>query len=144
MKFPRNARIFQGHLDAAPYAAVFFLLVIFLMASTLLYTPGVRLQLPVGDDLPGPDKTTVSVAVDKSGRLYFENRSIEETELRGRLGKIVQESKQPLALLVHADKDATYEMIARLTALARQEGISEAFLATLPRPVTAPTRAARP
>ena len=26
MKFPRNARIFRGQLDAAPFAAVFFLL----------------------------------------------------------------------------------------------------------------------
>ena len=26
MKFPRNARIFRGHLEVAPFAAVFFLL----------------------------------------------------------------------------------------------------------------------
>jgi biopolymer transport protein ExbD len=140
MKFPRNARIFQGHLDAAPYAAVLFLLVIFLMASSLLYTPGVRLQLPVADDLPGTDKTSVAVAVDKNGRLYFENQWIEEAELRGRLGRIAHESKEPLTLMVHADKEATYEMIARLTTLAREEGIPEAFLATLPRPLAGPAQ----
>jgi len=34
MKFPRNARIFRGQLDAAPFAAVFFLLVLLLMLGT--------------------------------------------------------------------------------------------------------------
>jgi hypothetical protein len=40
MKFPRNARIFRGQLDAAPFAAVLFLLVIFLMLGSLVYTTG--------------------------------------------------------------------------------------------------------
>jgi len=146
MKFPRNARIFRGHLDAAPYAAVLFLLVIFLMAGSLLYTPGVRLQLPVANDLPGTAKPTVSVAVDKNGRLYYQNQWIEENELRSRLRTAAMESneKEPLSLLVHADKDATYEMIVRLTLLAREAGIPEAFLATLPRPFAASGRPAAP
>ena len=45
MKFPRNARIFRGQLDAAPFAAVFFLLVIFMMLGSLVYTPGARLRV---------------------------------------------------------------------------------------------------
>lgn len=40
MRFARNARIFRGQLDAAPFAAVFFLLVIFMMLGSLVYTPG--------------------------------------------------------------------------------------------------------
>jgi biopolymer transport protein ExbD len=144
MKLPRNARIFRGHLDAAPFAAVFFLLVIFLMAGSLVYTPGVRLQLPVANDLPGTDKPTVSVAVDKNGRLYFENEAIEEAELRGQLRTRAQNSREPLTLLVHADKEATHEMIVRLTLLARDAGIPEAFLATLPRPFAGSPRPSLP
>jgi len=78
MKFPRNARIFRGQLDAAPFAAVLFLLVIFLMLGSLVYTPGVPLQLPVANDLPGTDKPTIAVAIDGNGRLFFENQGIEE------------------------------------------------------------------
>jgi len=146
MKFPRRIHILRGQLDAAPYAAVLFLLVIFLMAGSLLYTPGVRLQLPAAKDLPGTDKPTVSVAIDKNGRLYYQNQWIEENELRGRLRTVAMESKEkePLSLLVHADKDATYEMIVRLTLLAREAGIPEAFLATLPRPFAASSQPALP
>lgn len=136
MKFPRNARIFRGQLDAAPFAAVFFLLVIFVMLGSLIYTPGVPLQLPMANDLPGTDKPTVSVAIDGNGRLYFENQSIEETQLRGRLRQAVKASPD-IALLVLADKAVNYEMLLRLTLLARDAGISQAWLASLPRPTTA-------
>lgn len=135
MRFPRNARIFRGQLDAAPFAAVFFLLVIFVMLSSLVYTPGVRLELPVADDLPGTDKPTVAVAIDSSGRWYFENERVDEGRLRARLVQIVKNSATPPTLIVQADKAATTEMVVRLTMLARSAGITNGLLATLPRPL---------
>jgi biopolymer transport protein ExbD len=138
MKFPRNARIFRGQLDAAPFATVLFLLVIFLMLGSLVYTPGTHIQLPLADGLVGTEKRPVVVAVDANGRFYFENQSIEENELRTRLRQVVLDSREPLALIVQADKAVTYEMFTRLTVLAQQAGISEAVWATLPRALAAP------
>lgn len=134
MKFPRNARIFRGQLDAAPLAAVFFLLVIFMMLSTLVYTPGVPLRLPVADDLPGTDKPTVSVAIDASGRLYFQNQLVEQGRLKEQLKRAGGESAAPLVMIIQADKAVSYDQLVQLTMLARECGIHEAWLATLPRP----------
>lgn len=131
MKFPRNARIFRGQLDAAPVATVFFLMVIFVMLGSLVYTPGVHIQLPVAEGLPGTDKRTVAVAIDANGQLYFQNQWIEEKELRKRLRKEVENSTEPLALLVQADKSVSYEKILRLTLLASEVGITEGISATL-------------
>ena len=144
MKFPRNARIFRGQLDVAPFAAVFFLLVIFMMVGSLVYTPGVRLELPVADNLPGTDKPTVSVAIDKNGRLYFENQPINDAELSERLRKAVSGSAAPLTLVVQADKSVTEEMLIRLGTMAREAGISDALLATLPRLIPSPTSSSAP
>ncbi len=134
MKFPRNARIFRGQLDAAPFAIVFFLLVLFLMLASLVYTPGIRLplELPRADGLAGTDKPSISVAIDAAGRLYFENQPIEETELKARLRKAAKSSSGPLALIIEADKKVTVERLDRLLLLARDAGISEAWGATLP------------
>ena len=140
MRFPRNARILRGHLDAAPFAAVFFLLVIFVMLGTLVYTPGARLelQLPQANGLPGTDKRPVWVAIDADGRLYYENQGIEENDLRRRLQAVVKKSAEPMTLVVYADKAVSYEKCLRLALLAREAGISEALLATLPRPYATP------
>ena len=140
MKFPRNARLLRGQLDAAPFAAVFFLLVIFMMLGSLIYTPGARLelQLPEGNGLPGLDKPKVSVAIDADGRLYYENQGIEEKALYGLLKEVVGKSSEPLTLVVLADKRVTHERVMRLTVLAGKAGIKEALLASLPGPMADP------
>ncbi len=135
MKFPRNAKVFRGQLDAAPFAAVFFLLVMFLVLSTLVYTPGIPmdLQLPAAADVPGTDKATVAVAVDAAGRVFYQNQLIERRDLRERLRKVVDGSSEPLALVIEADKNVTHETLVRIAMIARDAGITEARLATLPR-----------
>jgi len=138
MKFPRNARIFRGQLDVAPFAIVFLLLVRFMMLSSLIYTPGVHLQLPVANDLPGTDTPTVSVAVDKEGKLYFENQLREESYLKTRLRHMVTNSAEPLVVLVHADESVSLKTLVHLELLLRDAGVSEARLATLPGPLGAP------
>jgi biopolymer transport protein ExbD len=139
MKFPRNTRLLRSPFDVAPFAAVFFLLVIFLMLAALLPTPGLPLQLPAvsnvpGLDLPGTDKPSVAVAVDASGRFYFANQIIDEKGLASRLTTAAKNSREPLTLVIHADKAVTYETLVHLTLIAREAGIQTALLATLPRP----------
>jgi biopolymer transport protein ExbD len=143
MKFPRNTRLLRNPFDVAPFAAVFFLLVILLLLGALLPTPGIPLQLPVssgvvGNDLPGTDKPIVSVAVDAGGRFYFANQIVTEAQLKSNLSAAAKKSGEPLTLVIHADKTVTYEQLVRLTLLARDAGIQSALLATLPRIVSAP------
>ena len=138
MKFPRNARLLRSHLDAAPFASVFFVLVILLMLGALVYTPGVRIQLPTADNLPGTDKPTVTVALDASNRLYFANQIISEDELKSRLQAAAKKPSEPLMLVIQADRAVTHENLVHLTLLARDAGITDASLATLPRVISAP------
>jgi biopolymer transport protein ExbD len=120
--------------------------VIFMMLGSLVYTPGARLelQLPRADGLPGTDKPTVSVAVDGDGRLYYENQWIEENDLRGRLREAAKKSPEPLTIVIQADKSVNYETCLHLALLARDAGISEALLATLPRAYTTPASRSQP
>jgi len=135
MKFPRNARVTKGSLEAAPWAAVMFLLVIFIMLGGLLYTPGVHVQLPVTDELPGTDKLPVTVAMDATGQLFFENQRVtNESALTNRLREIIQAAPEKPALVVQADKSVSYENLVRLMQLGRSVGFETTVLATLQRP----------
>jgi biopolymer transport protein ExbD len=133
MKFPRNARLLRGTFDVAPFAVVFFLLIIFMTLAALLPTPGLSLHLPVAGDLPGTDKPTVAVAIDTEGRLFFANQIVTETELKSHLLDAVKKSHEPLTLVVQADKAVTYNQLVQLTLVARDAGIHDVLLATLPR-----------
>lgn len=146
MKFPRNARILRSQLDAAPLAAVFFLLVIFVMMGSLVYTPGVHIELPVantaasGNDLPGTDQPAFTIAVDAGNRLFHLNQLITEDEFKARLALAVTNPSEPPTLIIQAHKTVTLESYTRLTLLARDAGIRKSLLATQPRPVAAPAK----
>jgi len=139
MKFPRHSRLLRGPFDMAPYVTVLFLLVIFLMLGGLVYTPGMLIQPPLADDLPGTDKPTVAVALDAGGRYYFANQIIAESKLKSVLKTTADKSHEPLTLVIHANKTVTYDQLVHLVLLARDAGITNALLATLSRTVNEPT-----
>ena len=144
MKFPRNARIFRGTLDAAPFVGVLFLVAIFLLLnSSLVFLPGVAVRLPEASDWPGVAGPTVTVAVDTNRRFYLRNQIIQENDLQTRLRKAARETREPLTLVLLADKSVPYETIVYLANLAREAGLKETLLATSPPAAPPQTKAAR-
>ena len=143
MRFHHHAKIFRGQIDLAPFASVFFLLLIFiLLHSALVFTPGVPINLPTSPNLPGPTRPTVALAVDGDGLMYLENQIITEDQLRERLTASAQRAKAPLTLILHADREVRYERLVQVALLAREAGIPEALLAT--RLAVVPQAAAKP
>jgi biopolymer transport protein ExbD len=71
MRFPRQARIFRGQLDAAPVAGVVFLLLIFMQLSSLLYTPGVLVHL---------NNPAATIRVEADSRIHFGTNFYTEAE----------------------------------------------------------------
>jgi biopolymer transport protein ExbD len=136
MRFARNARVFRGQIDFAPLASVFFLLVIFiLLNSGLVFTPGVRLELPIAasEPLPGIEGPTVVVAIDAGGQLYFHHQITALEPLRSQLSALAK-TQSPLTLVVQADQSVRYDTIVRLSLVAREAGIRQVLLATRPHP----------
>lgn len=136
MRFPRNAQIFRGQLDASPFVGVLFLLTMFLLLhSPLVSTPGVSIDLPTGPgELPGSTKAEVMIAVDQSGRLFLHHQLTEESRLKEQLVKLRGE---PVAVVLLADKSLPNETLMRLMTLVHEAGISDvrwAIRASIPPP----------
>ena len=135
MKYPRNAKIFRGQLEAAPLAGVFFLLVIFmLLHSNLVLRPGFRIQLPgdAGHPAPGVAGPTAVVSMDAHGQLFYESQFIQEKDLGLRLRATVQRHPD-LTLVIQADKAVTVADFYSLNKLASQAGIRRTLLAERPQ-----------
>jgi biopolymer transport protein ExbD len=140
MKFPRNARIFRGQLDASPFVGVLFLVAIFLLLnSSLVFTPGVAVKLPEATDLPGATNATVTVAIDQAGRFYFQNQVVSKDKLKLKLRETVRQAREPLTLVLLADQSVPHDQIMRLLKLARETGLKDALFATR-EPAAAPAR----
>jgi biopolymer transport protein ExbD len=192
MRFARHAKIFRGPLDPAPMAGVWLLLMMFMLLSSLVYTPGVlvglgqpilvtssntisfagksykpgeldqlradvktapgngefkvtmqtgadpdlgqrvsnlfQITLPEGINLAGTDDATVVVAVNFRGQCFFENRLVQDAELRGEFAhrlKLAERDGRKLTLVLLIDKATEYQVVTRLYELARQAGIAD-------------------
>lgn len=129
MKFPRNAKIFRGQLDVAPFASVFFLLAIFMVFSSLLISsPGVKINLPAltGDGLSRPSLPKLDIAVTASGKIIFESQEIARDELEPRLRASVSRFKNNIpSLVLQADVNADLEMLLQICQTALDVGIQE-------------------
>ncbi len=133
MKFPRNARMLKGHLDFAPFASVFFCLLIFVLLASLVYTPGMHMHLPA--DVPGESgiegkKVTVELYAD--GRMYFQGQPISEKDLSRRLTNSVKDSPEPLTIALLEDTNVTVSLEMKVWKLAAAAGITNAARVTLP------------
>ncbi|HAM73004.1 MAG TPA: hypothetical protein DCM86_15300 [Verrucomicrobiales bacterium] len=138
MRLPRNHKIFRGQLDAAPFAGVFFLLVVFLIFNSgLVFTPGLPLTLPAAPDLPGLTNRAVVVAVAANGTCFYDNQVTPENELKTRLRTVAQ-SGGPLTLVLQPDAEVRYEKLVELCLIAREAGIQNTWFATRPEPRPAP------
>jgi biopolymer transport protein ExbD len=142
MKFPRNAKILRNQFDVAPFAAVFFAFLILLLLGALLPVPGLRLNLqpPSAAELPGVSGPSVAMAVDAGGNFYFENQIVSERQLKTSLTAAVKNSREPMTLVIHADKAVSYGQLAHIALLARSPeiGITNLLLATLPGTASQP------
>ena len=146
MRLPRNHRVFRGQLDVAPFACVFFLLVVFLaFQSGLVLTPGLPLNLPAADNLPGLTQQSIVVAVTSNGNCYYENQIISDKELKVKLRTAKQPSSSAMSLLLQADRDLRHERLVELCMIAREAGL-DTFIAVRPetRPLAAPSVPAVP
>jgi len=141
MKFPRSAKILRSQFDVAPFAAVFFSLLIFVLLAALLPVPGLRMSLtpPSAADLPGVSGPMIALAVDAQNRLYLDNQIVTEPILRTSLAAAAKAAREPLTLVIHADKAVSYDELAHLALLAREPetgntnlAIHNILLATLP------------
>ncbi|MBI1840470.1 MAG: biopolymer transporter ExbD [Verrucomicrobia bacterium] len=141
MRLPRNHKVFRGQLDVAPFACVFFLLVVFLaFQGGLVLTPGISLMLPVATDLPGLTQRSIVVAVTSNGNCYYENQILSDNELKVKLRAARRPASSPMSLVLQADRDLRHERLVELCMIAREAGM-DTFIAVRPetRPLASPS-----
>ena len=106
MKFPRNARVFRGQLDAAPFASVLFLLVLFLLVqSSLVFVPGVRL-IPLGGASPRFAVAGEMARLSAARRILFASRRFSEEEFVVHLRGLASSNQLPAQLTLLAEPGA--------------------------------------
>jgi biopolymer transport protein ExbD len=100
------------------------LLVIFIIAAPLI-NHAVKLDLPQANSQAiDAEIPSISLSFDAQGQLHWEGKVIAFAELEKNLAIVKMQQPQP-EILLHADKQTRYEIIAQVMAAAQAQGLSK-------------------
>lgn len=115
-------------IDVTPLIDVVFqLMIFFMLTSSFVFQPGVKVHLPKAVTAEPAQKENLIVTIARGNRLYLDNRVVTLQELQQALRPIAR-SHPPV--LIRADRDASMGRVVEIWDHCRAMGISEVHLAT--------------
>jgi biopolymer transport protein ExbD len=123
----------MADINVTPMVDVMLVLLVIFIITAPLFTHAVKIDLPNAQSAPAPEKPeTVTLSIDGSGKLFWNNDAIDARELDARLTKAGQQQPQP-ELQLRADKATRYEVIAQVMSAAQGSGITKLGFVTAPK-----------
>ncbi len=130
MRFKKHLEIEKGlkQIDIAPLIDVVFqLLIFFMLTSSFIFQPGIKLNLPKTVTSEIIKDKNIIISVTAENLIYLNNRPITTRELVNELKAAAKENKP---LLINADRKSSLGRVVEIWDLCRTQGISQVNIAT--------------
>ncbi|MBN22570.1 MAG: protein TolR [Bdellovibrionaceae bacterium] len=121
-----------AEINVTPLVDVMLVLLIVFMVSAPLMQQGVKVDIPqanTGAMEEGPDQIVVSIS--KKKEIKIDSQDIEKGTLVEKLSAIAK-AKPDIQVVVKADQNLAYRVIAQLIAQIKKANVSRVGLATQP------------
>jgi biopolymer transport protein ExbD len=123
VRYQRNVKIFRGGVDAAPFAGLFFVVVLFMMLFySHVFFPGVPIKLDAVE-APPPEMTARSIRILESGKIEFLGDSYDTTGLKQELQRRTQKGTLPRRLLLESELGVKETRVTQIENLLKDAGI---------------------
>ena len=131
-------RAFEGdeqamaEINMTPLVDVMLVLLIIFMVTAPLFTHAVRIDLPRAHSSPSVEKPeNVALSIDAAGTVRWNEEGVDERLLAQRLAQAAARDPQP-EMQLRADRDARYEVVARLLSQVQRAGLTRLGFVTDP------------
>lgn len=118
-------KIVKGKPDLTPLVDVLFLLLIFfILSSSFVELPGVKVTLPETEQISGKTVGKVFVTINERSKFYFDDKPTDWVQLKQDLSKIRSKKgnfgHENITIVIRADKKTPFGAVARLLAFAEK------------------------
>jgi biopolymer transport protein ExbD len=110
----------------------FVLLIIFMITAPIMQG-GIELQLPEAQAAPLTQAEAVTVSIDRTGQVFFEETPATMAEIGGLVAAHMERRPDDYVAL-KVDADARYEPIAQILGIMAAQGITNVSLPVNPEP----------
>ncbi|MCQ9208335.1 MAG: biopolymer transporter ExbD [Omnitrophica bacterium] len=128
MKFNRHVEFEKGQLDIAPLIDVVFLLLIFFMlTSSYIFQPGIKINLPKAVTSEVIQEKNLVITINAKNVVYLDKRLVTLNQLKSYLQKAANQ-KRPL--LIRADRQTSLGKVVQVWDICREAGLTQINIAT--------------
>ncbi len=130
MRFKRHMELEHGlkQIDIASLIdMVFQLLIFFMLTSSFVIQPGIKVNLPKAVTSEVVKYESIEIVISAENVTYFNGNVVNNTELKNMLTQV---SKRKQAILIKADKRASLGRVVEIWDSCRDLGIAQINIAT--------------
>ena len=131
MAFPRKIRTSPRVDLTAMIDVVFLLLIFFMISTTFVERPGVKIELPQGgaDTLRSAERE-IRVYLGADGEIYLDRQAVTAAQLKRRLQNRALERPASATLVLMADTKVRHGAVVGVIDMAKAAGIAHVAIAT--------------
>ena len=130
MRFKRHMELEHGlkQIDIAPLIdMVFQLLIFFMLTSSFIMQPGIKVNLPKAVTSEAVKLENMEVIVSGENVTYLDGKVVTTQELKT---KLLQVAKRNQPILIKADRRASLGRVVEIWDMCRDLGITQINIAT--------------
>jgi biopolymer transport protein ExbD len=130
MRFKRHMELEHGlkQIDIAPLIdMVFQLLIFFMLTSSFVMQPGIKINLPKAVTSEVVKYDNIDIAISAENIIYVNGKVMTTQELKGLLRQV---AKRDVSILIKADKRASLGRVVEIWDMCRDLGVTHVNIAT--------------
>ncbi|NOY57784.1 MAG: biopolymer transporter ExbD [Calditrichaeota bacterium] len=108
---------------------VLLLLIFFLLTSSFVVQPGIKVKLPKAASGQQDDSNKIFLTVTKREQIFLNQKQISRDQLGTELRKLLHKNPEKL-VVIRADKDLSLEATIRIIDIAKLAGAEKFMIAT--------------
>jgi biopolymer transport protein ExbD len=123
----------MAEINVTPLVDVMLVLLIIFMITAPMMQHRIRIDLPQASMITNPEAPPepIDLAIKEDGTLYWNDSQISDLELKAQLAVSAQKTVQP-ELQIRAEKNTRYEIVAKVMADAKNQGMVKIGFVTTP------------
>ena len=108
---------------------LFILLIFFMVTSTFLEQPGIKLELPKAQSAQVEQVENLIIYVDQQRQVFLNDKPVAIDRLEKLLKETIAENDQP-TLVLRADKSVPHGLVVTIMDLAKKTGVKRLVIGT--------------
>ena len=108
---------------------VLLLLIFFLLSSTFIIQPGIKVKLPVSDTAESTNEKSITITLTNKGLIYLNNNQVSIIDLPANWNQLMVINPEQ-AIIIRADKGVTIEQTVAILDIGKKVGATNFNIAT--------------